>query len=337
MDGIIGNKYYAKHYYSGKSSDCLAIYNWDCEEIFNIIYRSDRLSAFDRHICNVPGKGYILSKQNEWWMQKLDDVADLHFIHNIGNASIVKKCIPIKLEFIVRGYLTGSLWNEYKKGVRIVNGYTLPDNMIQNQKLDELIVTPTTKGSVDTPITYEEIISRNILEIDELEKITKSAINLFKKGSEIAEGRGIILADTKYEFGYDYNGKIMLIDELHTSDNSRFWLRDTYEKNIANPDSYDKDVIRQIIFDCHDKNISLDFDEISDILIKKYKELYKIFTNIDLEHRECYKPPIDDSKLENGEPLKKYYGSSDISNCVVYIEMLQILSSQFDDSLNTLI
>jgi formyltetrahydrofolate-dependent phosphoribosylglycinamide formyltransferase len=214
---------------------------------------SDRLSAFDRSICNIPGKGKLLLNTSKWWFDQTKAIIDNHYIWHDSNVMIVRKCVPIPLEIVVRGYITGatstSLWTHYSAGEREYCGHVIRDGYIKNQKLDSIIITPTSKSASDQLLCESEIISKKIVTQEEWNTISKIALQLFSFGQYHASQCGLILADTKYEFGW-YNGKLMLIDEIHTPDSSRFWFKGSYESRISQglePQKIDKDVIRDYL------------------------------------------------------------------------------------------
>ena len=211
---------------------------------------SDRLSAFDKYICDVPNKGNILNNISAWWFNNTKHIIDNHYLHHQGTHMVVKKTNPIKLEIIVRGYMTGStstsIWTNYKKGERHLYGLDFRDGYQKNEKLDSIIVTPTTKGVNDVPITLKEIVEQEYLSQEQLDFVVEKALELFKHGQDVADEAGLILVDTKYEFGFLGND-IILIDELHTCDSSRYWLKATYQGNFdqgKEPEKLDKDAIR---------------------------------------------------------------------------------------------
>ena len=217
-------------------------------------YHSDRLSSFDRHICNINGKGRLLNLINKWWMDRTQDIIPNHLIHIDGNYLIAKKCQVIPLEIIVRGYITGStstsLWTHYAKGVRNYCGIDFKDGLKKNQKLETPVITPTTKGEIDELISRDEILNRQIVSEDELNFIYRKALELFEYGSRVASQKGLILVDTKYEFGYDKDGNIILIDEIHTCDSSRYWLMSSYLQRLMEeqePEKLDKDSVRDYV------------------------------------------------------------------------------------------
>lgn len=235
----------------GKVRDCYTINYNGVNLPYLVINHSDRLSAYDHHICNITGKGNILLMQNIWWMIQTKHIIPNHCICWSNGVLLSKKCKPIPLEIVVRGYITGStktsLWTNYNNGCRNYCGIELPDGLIKNQKLEYPIITPTTKGEIDVPITPDEIIKQNILTKEQWGYIVIKALELYNFGVKKAEENRFILVDTKYEFGFDENNKIILIDEMHTSDSSRYWLSNSYYTNMkkgVEPDKLDKDCIR---------------------------------------------------------------------------------------------
>tara|TARA_B100001964_G_scaffold115528_1_gene128779 strand:+ start:259 stop:2127 length:1869 start_codon:yes stop_codon:yes gene_type:complete len=237
------------------------VYRGKVRDVYDIGYNllalkaTDRLSAYDKQITEIGNKGVVLNKLSEWWFNKTKHIVDNHLIWSNGDTSVVKKTKPIKLEMVVRSYMTGStktsLWTHYKNGARTYCGNRLHDNYTKNCKLESPIVTPTTKGEFeDVPISYTEIIEKGIMNRTELDFIYEKSLELFNYGVYLAEKKGFILVDTKYEFGYDTDGNIILIDEIHTCDSSRYWDLATYQERFSNgqePISLDKDVIRKYL------------------------------------------------------------------------------------------
>src|SRR3989344_4939056 len=221
------------------------------EKIFLI--STDRHTSFDRKIADVPLKGEVLTQISLFWFDQTKDIIQNHVLESPDpNVVIAKKCKVIPIECVVRGYITGvtdtSLWTHYKDGKRDFGNFTLPEGLKKNQKLDEPVFTPTTKSDEhDRPITPKEIVAEGILSAEltaELERVAKA---LFKKGQEIAFNKGLILVDTKYEFGLDENGKLILIDEIHTPDSSRYWQANSYQARIdqgLEPENFDKEFLR---------------------------------------------------------------------------------------------
>ena len=265
--------------YSGKVRD---IYEHeDSNKLY--IKTTDRLSSFDKHICNLKNKGKILTLICAFMFKKTKHIISNHYISHINNILVVKKCVPAKIEFVVRGYITGntktSLWTHYNNGVRNYCGIQFPDNLKKNQKLEEPVITPTTKDIEDIPISKEEIINRNYMTQNECDFVYEKAMELFKYGQKMADNAGFILVDTKYEFGKDENNNIILIDEIHTCDSSRYWIKKTYQnrfKNNIEPEKLDKDTIRDWVKNQCNPYI----DEIPDIpedFKKKTIESYRYF------------------------------------------------------------
>jgi phosphoribosylaminoimidazole-succinocarboxamide synthase len=192
---------------------------------------TDRISAFDRILGAIPYKGQVLNELAAFWFSRTRDIVPNHLLRVPDpNVSIVRVCRPWPVEIVVRGYITGvtstSLWTRYAQGERMIYGITLPNGLSKNDKLPAPIITPTTKaehGGHDERITRDEIIARWIVPESTYAEIERIALALFQRGSEVCARGGLTLVDTKYEFG-DLNGQLMLIDEIHTPDSSRFWL-----------------------------------------------------------------------------------------------------------------
>ena len=227
---------------------------WDIGYNYMVFSHSDRQSAFDRHLCNIPGKGALLNQINNWWMNQTRHIIDNHYVWSNEHVLVAKKCRKIPLEIVVRGYITGntstSLWTHYSNGSREYCGLKFPDGLVRDQQLPEPVITPTTKGEIDEPISGEEILRRNVVLPGEWEYIQRKALELYRYGQMVARSADLILVDTKYEFGYDSNGKIVLIDELHTCDSSRYWRLSTYQDRFSNglsPQKLDKDAVRDYI------------------------------------------------------------------------------------------
>jgi len=218
-----------------------------------LLITTDRQSGFDRMLGAVPFKGQVLNRTSLNWFEATKHIIGNHVLGSPhANALVARKCRVLPIEFVVRGYLTGStdtsIWTQYAKGVRSVGGYALPDGMKKNEKLSENMITPTTKEKEhDRPITAEEIVVEGWLTAGEWELASKKALELFGFGQKVAAERGLILVDTKYEFGVSSEGEILLIDEIHTPDSSRYWLSDSYAERLAagmEPDMIDKEFFR---------------------------------------------------------------------------------------------
>jgi phosphoribosylaminoimidazole-succinocarboxamide synthase len=218
-----------------------------------ILVSTDRYSAFDRNLALIPFKGQVLTQTSKFWFNQTKDIIQNHIISSPDpNVVVVKKCSVIPIEMVVRGYITGvtgtSLWTLYNGGQRDFGDFTLPDGMKKNQKLDSPVLTPTTKSDEhDKPLTTAEVIEDQIVPAELWKQLTDIAIKLFKRGQKVALSRGLILVDTKYEFGLADDGKLMLIDEIHTPDSSRYWQADSYQARIdagKEPQNFDKEFLR---------------------------------------------------------------------------------------------
>lgn len=218
-----------------------------------ILVSTDRYSAFDRNLALIPFKGQVLTQTSRFWFKQTQDIIQNHIIESPDpNVVVVKKCKVVPIEMVVRGYITGvtgtALWTLYNGGQRDFGDFNLPDGMKKNQKLDSPVLTPTTKDDThDKPLTSKEIVDQKIVPEELWKQLTETAIKLFKRGQEVALGRGLILVDTKYEFGLADDGKLMLIDEIHTPDSSRYWQADSYQDRInqgLEPQNFDKEFLR---------------------------------------------------------------------------------------------
>ncbi|MFQ5729489.1 MAG: phosphoribosylaminoimidazolesuccinocarboxamide synthase [Waddliaceae bacterium] len=208
---------------------------------------SDRISIFDR-ILNEPikDKGRVLTSLSQFWFNNTEDIIPNHVLSQPDpNVIVVKKCRPLLVEMIVRGHLVGSLWRDYKAGKREKCGVLLPDGLKQNDPLPNPIVTPTTKSHEghDEDISKEELVKTGIVTRKQWETLEKTSLELFRRGKEMVKEKGLILVDTKYEFGLDNKGNIVLIDEIHTPDSSRFWFQKDLEiQEVRFPD---KELVRE--------------------------------------------------------------------------------------------
>lgn len=219
-----------------------------------IIITTDRQSAFDRILGLIPFKGQVLTQMSQFWFDKTKDIIQNHLLSIPDpNVMIVKNCKVIPIEMVVRGYISGStstsIWTAYAKGERIIYGIKFKNGLKKNQKLKTPIITPTTKAKKghDEKLTEKEIIKRKIVPAKLWRQMKKAALQLFERGTKVCTRAGIILVDTKYEFGLDRNGKLMLIDEIHTPDSSRFWIKKTYKERFKKglePENFDKEFLR---------------------------------------------------------------------------------------------
>ncbi|GAP63638.1 phosphoribosylaminoimidazole-succinocarboxamide synthase [Ardenticatena maritima] len=216
-----------------------------------VLITTDRVSAFDRVLGLIPYKGQVLNQLSAWWFEQLRDIVGNHVLSVPDpNVMIVREAEPLPVEVIVRGYITGvtktSLWYLYSQGERRPYGIELPEGLQKNDPLPEPIITPTTKatdGGHDERLTRDEIIERGIVPPALWEEIERVAIAIFKRGQEVARQAGLILVDTKYEFGL-IDGRLALIDEVHTPDSSRYWIAETYQRGTE-PENFDKEFLRK--------------------------------------------------------------------------------------------
>lgn len=233
---------------SGKVRD------WYVKNNLRVLVATDRISAFDSVLGHIPFRGAVLNKLSAFWFENTRDIVQNHMIGVINPyVMLVAECQPLPVEVIVRGYITGvtdtSLWKKYEDGQRLIYGIKFPEGLKKNQKLPKFVITPTTKAATghDKPITGKEIVKQKLVSPAIWKQIEKVAIKLFERGSKIADNGGLILADTKYEFGLDKNGKLILIDEIHTPDSSRFWLKSSYKERFKKGqevENYDKEIMR---------------------------------------------------------------------------------------------
>jgi phosphoribosylaminoimidazole-succinocarboxamide synthase len=255
---------------------------------------TDRQSAFDRVLASIPFKGQVLNLTSAWWFEKTRDIIQNQVIDIPDqNVTLAKKCEVFPIEFVVRGFITGStstsLWTVYNNGDREYCGNHLPEGLKKNQKLIENMMTPTTKEEDhDRPIAPNEIVSEGWMSQSDWDYCSKKAMELFEFGQKTALKNGLILVDTKYEMGKDVDGNILLIDEIHTPDSSRYWLAETYQDRIKNgnePQNIDKEFLRLWFVDnCdpyNDKVLPDAPEELVVELSKRYIYLYETITGND--------------------------------------------------------
>jgi phosphoribosylaminoimidazole-succinocarboxamide synthase len=238
------------NHYRGKVRD-----NYDLPDGRRIIIASDRISAFDRNLAAIPLKGQVLTQTAKFWFEATADICPNHVIeYPDPNVLVGRRLTVLPVEIVVRDYLAGttgtSILSLYKAGQREMYGIRLPEGLRDNQKLPHTIITPTTKafdGGHDEPLSAQEIVERGLLTAGQWQTVSDYALALFAKGRELARERGLILVDTKYEFGIDESGTIMIADEIHTPDSSRYWFLESYQERFEageRPESFDKDFIR---------------------------------------------------------------------------------------------
>ncbi len=218
-----------------------------------ILITTDRHSSFDRIIAHIPHKGQVLNQVSAWWFEKTKDIVPNHVIDTPDpNVTVGKKFTLVPVEAVMRGYLTGvtdtAIWTRYQKGMRQFGGLTLAEDLKKNTKLTQPVFDPTTKEDThDRAISTDQMVEEGLITHELLAAVKETATKLFLRGQELAAKNGLILVDTKYEFGTDENGKLYLIDEIHTPDSSRYWMMDGYEESLASgtePKSFDKEFLR---------------------------------------------------------------------------------------------
>jgi phosphoribosylaminoimidazole-succinocarboxamide synthase len=273
-----------------------------------LLITTDRQSGFDRMLGAIPYKGQVLNRTSLNWFEATKEIVGNHVIASPhANALVAKKCRVLPIEFVVRGYMTGStdtsIWTQYSKGVRNFCGHALPEGMKKNERLRENLVTPTTKEAKhDRPITEEEIMREGWLTAAEWEFCAAKAMELFAFGQRVAAERGLILVDTKYEFGVADDGEILVVDEIHTPDSSRFWIAESYEQRVAEgkePEMIDKEFFRLWFRErCDpyaDAKLPVPPDELIAELAARYIQLFEKITG------ETFLPdvrPLNETVLE---------------------------------------
>jgi phosphoribosylaminoimidazole-succinocarboxamide synthase len=225
-------------------------------EARRFIVVTDRISAFDRVLGTIPFKGQVLTQLAAWWFEHTRAVVPNHMI-GLPDPNVLEciECTPLLCEFVVRAYVTGStstsIWTHYERGERVFCGHRLPDGLHKNEKLPEAILTPATKapkGEHDVSGSREEILATGKVTSDDFDQAAAMAMKLFAEGARVCAARGLILVDTKYEFGKTHDGRIIVIDEIHTPDSSRFWEASSYAGRFArgeDPEPIDKDFVRR--------------------------------------------------------------------------------------------
>lgn len=289
---------------SGKVRD-----RYDCGDKLALV-TTDRQSGFDRMLALVPYKGAVLNLTSAYWFERTKHIIPNHLISvPHPNVSVVKKCTPFPIEFVVRSYMTGStstsIWKNYQNGIRNYCGHQLPEGMQKNEKLEKNILTPTTKEEDhDRPISKEDIIKEGWMNAEDFAVCEKAALEVFKLGQEVAAERGLILVDTKYEMGKDADGNIVLIDEVNTPDSSRYWLSSSYSQRIAEgkePENIDKEFLRLWFRDhCDPYKDETIPDAPKDLvceLSRKYISLYEMITGKEFDFVANAESAIGDAIL----------------------------------------
>ena len=253
-----------------------------------VMVTTDRVSAFDHVLGTIPFKGEVLSRLTLFWFDKVKDIAPTHLIDSPDpSVMVVKRAQPLPVEIVIRGYITGSLWRDYQGGTAGTYGIDWPKGLRKDQRFEQAVITPSTKeqyGKHDEPISEAEIVRRGIVPAEVWKEATTIARRLFQRGQEWAKSRGLILVDTKYEMGIA-DGKLVVIDEIHTPDSSRYWVAAGYDERFAKgaeQEMLDKENIRQWLikehgFSGHGQPPALT-DEVRVMLARKYIEAYERLT-----------------------------------------------------------
>ena len=283
--------------YTGKVRDVYTLNNG-----YIIMVATDRISAFDVVLPEgIPYKGQVLNQIAAQFLDLTQDILPNWKVAAVDPmVTIGYRCEPYKVEMVVRGYLAGHAWREYKAGNRVLCGVTLPEGLKENQKLPHPIITPTTKAAEghDEDISKEEIIARGIVPADEYEQLEKYTLALFQRGTEIAAGKGLILVDTKYEFG-KRDGQIMLMDEIHTPDSSRYFYADGYEARLAKGEhqkQLSKEFVREWLMaggfqGKEGQKVPEMTPEVVNGITDRYIELYNKLSDKPFERTECADVP----------------------------------------------
>lgn len=283
--------------YEGKVRD-----NYTTPDGRRVVVTTDRISAFDRVLGTLPLKGQVLNRLAAWWFERTRDIAPNHLISVPDpHAVLARECAPLPVEIVVRAYLTGvtstSIWTHYARGERSFCGHALPNGLSKNQRLPEPIVTPSTKaekGGHDRSASRAEILAEGRVSADHFDRASELAMRLFTFGQETCAARGLILCDTKYELGLTPEGEVVVIDEIHTPDSSRYWQAASYEERLARgeePESFDKEYVRRWLSAqgfTGDGPIPAIPDEVKVEASRRYISAYEAITG------ETFEPDLDD-------------------------------------------
>jgi phosphoribosylaminoimidazole-succinocarboxamide synthase len=277
-----------------------------------IIIATDRVSSFDRVITTIPFKGQMLNQVSAFWFERTKNIVKNHIIDIPDpNVAVVQQCETVPVEMVVRAYITGSMWRNYLKG-EATSGILLQNGLKKNQKFDDIIVTPSTKAETghDIYLPKEDIIKQNLVNEDIYDQMEEAAIKLFRFGQDYCTKNGLILVDTKYEFGLK-DDELIVIDEIHTQDSSRFWILETYSERFnkgEEPDILDKEIFRGWLMDTYpdifpnikpDQEIPPISEDIKIELAKRYMRSYQKITGT------AFKPEVSDVRERIINNLKK--------------------------------
>ncbi|NQU61691.1 MAG: phosphoribosylaminoimidazolesuccinocarboxamide synthase [Rhodospirillales bacterium] len=297
--------------------------SYDLPDGRRVMIATDRQSAFDHVLAAVPFKGQVLNQTAMFWFDATKDICANHVIAAPDpNIVIGQKLDMLPIEMVVRDYMTGStetsIWPMYQRGERLLYGHPFPEGLVKNQKLPETIITPTTKaaqGEHDAPITAEEILEQKLVTPDQWQELARLSLDVFARGREIANDNGLILVDTKYEFGLDTDGRITLADEIHTPDSSRYWKADTYTQRMnkgEEPESLDKEFLRLWInarCDPYNDPIPKIPAETLIEFSEKYVSLYEIVTGKTFEKADMNTPIAERIRASLTQALPEYFKS----------------------------
>ena len=300
------------NYYRGKVRE-----NYDLPDNRRILISTDRLSAFDRAIASIPLKGQVLTQTARYWFEQTADICPNHVLeYPDPNVVVGKRLEILPVEMVVRGYLAGttgtSILTMYKQGRREMYGMTLPDGLRDNAALPQAIITPTSKafdGGHDEPLSAQQIVGEGLLTQAQWDTVSAYALALFARGQKLAAERGLILADTKYEFGTDAEGNIVLADEIHTPDSSRYWFAESYPERFAaggKPESFDKDFVRNWVVarcDPYTQDLPPIPQELIDETSAVYVRAYEAITGAPF----AYPPKGEDPAERIRRNLAKYF------------------------------
>lgn len=288
--------------YSGKVRDFYIV------DGKRIIITTDRQSAFDVILGHIPYKGAVLNLLSAFWFEKTKDIIPNHIVSIPDpNVSVTLDATLIPIEMVVRGYISGvtntSIWGSYEKGERVIYGIKFPEGLKKNQKLPTPVITPTTKASKghDERLTEKEILERKIVSPKIWKQMKKTTLELFERGTKICAKAGIILVDTKYEFGF-LNGKLILIDELHTPDGSRFWIKKTYKERFERglePENFDKEFLRLWYASRGYKGDGVPPKMSKQLIVDLSQRYISIYEKLTGKKFQVFKYPIEDRIKEN--------------------------------------
>ena len=284
-----------------------------------VMIATDRQSAFDKVLAAVPYKGQVLNQTARFWFEATEDICPNHVLtYPDPNVVIAQHLEMMPIEMIVRDYMTGStetsIWTMYQRGERVLYGHQFADGLVKNQKLPETILTPTTKGERDAPITAPEIVAEGLLTQVQWDAVAEISFKLFARGREIAAKNGLILVDTKYEFGFDNDGRITVADELHTPDSSRYWKQASYAERLAavqEPEGLDKEFLRLWVRERCDpyKDPVPDIpEETLEEFSQKYIALYEAVTGQSFEYAASGASVRDRVRANLVEALPEFFG-----------------------------